>query len=82
MKQTTLFIFYLDGDINGAAKVVEKDDVGQLQLEVRGWKQDFTVGNKQKTSWNKSNTVLVIQRRGRVLTQYKNRQKVCLVHYN
>ena len=33
--------------------------------------------------WNNSNTVLVIQRRGRVVTGYKNWQKVCfLVHYN
>ena len=37
---------------------------------------------RQKTSWNNSNKVLVIQRRGRVVTDYKNWQKVCLVHYN
>jgi len=37
----------------------------------------------QKRSWNNCNKVLVIQRRkGRVVTDYKNRQKVCLVHYN
>jgi len=34
----------------------------------------------EKTSWNNSNTVLVIQRRGRVVTDYRNWQKVCLVH--
>jgi len=33
----------------------------------------------EKTSWNNSNTVLVIQRRGRVVTDYKYRQKVWLV---
>ena len=33
----------------------------------------------QKTPWNTSNTVIVIQRQGRVVTDYKN---ACLVHYN
>ena len=37
---------------------------------------------KEKTSWNNCNRVLVIHRRGRVMADYKNRQKVCLVHYN
>ena len=37
---------------------------------------------RKKTSWNNSNTVLVIQRRGRVVTDYKNWPKFCLVHYN
>ena len=32
----------------------------------------------EKTSWNNSNTVLVIQRRGRVVTDYKNHPKVFL----
>jgi len=33
----------------------------------------------EKTSWNNSNTVLVIQRRGRVVTDYKNHPKVFLI---
>ena len=33
----------------------------------------------QKTPWNTSNTVIVIQRQGRVVTDYKN---ACLVLYN
>ena len=37
---------------------------------------------RKKTSWNNSNTVLVIQRRGRVVTDYKNWPKFCLVLYN
>ena len=48
-------------------------------------KSDFFViilGAFQKTSRNNSNTVVMIQRRGRLLTDYKNHQKVCLVHYN
>ena len=36
----------------------------------------------KKTSLNKSNTVLVIQRRERVVTDFKNWQKVCFVHCN
>ena len=36
----------------------------------------------EKRSWNNCNKILVIQRRVRVVTDYKNRQKVCLVHYN
>ena len=36
----------------------------------------------EKTSWNNSNTVLVIQRRGRVVTENKNRLKVFVLHYN
>ena len=32
----------------------------------------------QKTSWNNSNTVLVIQRRGRVVTDYKNHQRLLI----
>ena len=35
-----------------------------------------------KISWNNSNKVLVIQRRWRVVTDYKKLQKVCLVHYD
>ena len=33
-------------------------------------------------SWKNCNKVLLIQRRGRVVADYKNRKKVSLVHYN
>ena len=33
-------------------------------------------GFVEKTSWNNSNTVLVLQRQGQVVTDYKNRQSL------
>ena len=46
-----------------------------LIRNTRSLPNDKVTGHSKKTSWNNSNTVLVIQRRGWVVTDYKNQHK-------